>query len=333
MSTLSPDDRLERLANAHQLSRAVQVAARLGLGQQLTEGPRSLSELAAATGSNPVVLGKLLRFLAQLGVVQALDDDRFGPTPLSDRLHRVDNLAQGEEGWQAWSALPEALASGEPAFPKVHGASFYRYAADHPRQAAHWRESQGARAQRVTPPVAAVLPLEGATRIVDVGGGQGVLLAELLKRHPGCRGLLFDLPEAVVGSGEVFAAAGVQQRAQVVAGDAFDAVPAGADLYLLCRVLSNWSDESAIAGLSALRRALQAGARTPSPRLVIVDALMPEGPAGRAFAGPDLHHFLLWGGGFRTLPEVRQLLSAAGLTQRDHHITEDDAWHLLICTA
>lgn len=331
MSTLPPDVHLERLANAYQLSRAVQVAARLELGRLLAEGPRSLRDLAETTSSDENVLGRLLRFLAQLQVVQALGENHFGPTALSDRLHTVDNIAQGEEAWQAWGALPRALRTGEPSFPEVHGESFYAYAAHHPDQEANWRATNASKAADFAPSIIAALGLDGGETIVDVGGGQGVLLAALLARHPDCRGALFDLPGPVSGAAEVFAAAEVSERCAVVAGDALTGVPPGADVYLLCRVLSNWQDREAITALSACRRAMGAQAR-----LLVVDALMPEpgppGPPGpTALAGPDLHHFLLWGGGFRTLQHLGSLLERAGLALLETRTTQDGAWTILEC--
>lgn len=306
----SPELELRRLAGAYQLSRAVQVAARLGLGRLLAGGPRTVAELARDTGTDAGALRRLLRFLAEIRVAEQHPGDAYGPTPLSDRLDGIDNLVSGEEAWSAWGALPEALRSGRSVFPGLYGSSFFDYAAAHPKQGRRWREENAATARRLAPVVAESLELAGSETVVDVGGGDGVLLAEVLGRHPGCRGVLLDLPEAVATAGEVLGRAGVERRCRVVPGDAFTEVPAG-DVLLLCRVLFNWNDERALSLLRRCRDALGLGGR-----LVVVELLMPGPgePRPPGFAAADLHHLLLWGGGYRTREEVTTLLESSGFS-------------------
>jgi hypothetical protein len=321
VNDLPPDLQLQRLANAYQLSRAVQVAARLGIGRLLADGPRTAPDLARATATDDRVLTQLLRLLVDLKVVEALPgmpEETFGPTPLSDRLHRVDNIAQGEEAWATWGALPEALRTGRPSFPQVHGQSFYEYTASHPQQAAHWQETNTKIAAGLSPAVAAELTqgrfLKDGETVIDVGGGQGVLLAAILERHPGCRGLLFDLPEAVEGAEEILTAAGVAERCKVVAGDAFEGVPPGGAIYLLSRVLFNWGDESAVQLLTRCRERLaerRAASGATSGQVLVIEVLRQSGQGGLAAA--DLHHFLLWGGSYRTRQDFETLFERAGL--------------------
>ncbi|MGD2115068.1 MAG: methyltransferase [Acidobacteriota bacterium] len=304
----SPETGLRRLAGAYQVSRAVQVAARLGLGGLVAGGPRTVTELARETGSDRRALRKLLRFLADLRVVEEHPGDAYGPTSLSDRLDRIDNLMLGEESWSAWGALPEALRTGRPVFREIYGASFFEYAAAHPEQGRRWHDEQTRTARWLAPSVAEGLGRSGSETVVDVGGGDGTLLAEILRRAPGCRGVLLDLPEAVAPAGEVLRRNGVAERCRVVAGDAFDEVPAG-DVLLLCRVLFNWSDERALTLLGRCRDALE-----PDGRLVIVEILMPDAGEPRApgIAAADLHHFLLWGGSYRTRDQIERLLEDSG---------------------
>lgn len=329
MTQLPPELQLMRLANAFQLSRAVQVAARLGLGRLLADGGRDVAALAAATGTDPGALRRLLRFLAELGVVAELGDGRFGPTPLSARLHLVDNVAQGEEAWAAWGALPEALRTGGPAFPMVHGASFYDYTARHPEQEANWIAWNAAVAGPFAAQVAAALELEGSETVVDVGGGEGGLLAAILRRHPGCRGVLLELPGVAARAEGTLVRAGVRDRATVAAGDAFAEVPPGGDVYILSRVLQTLGDAQALRLLARCRQAL-AGRGV----LKVVERLMPEpgDPRRRSLAGSDLNHFLLWGGGHRTRDEMAALLAAAGLDLERVGAVADgnsDGWQML----
>lgn len=304
-----PEVELRRLAGAYQLSRAVQVAARLGLGGLLAGGPRTVADLARSTDTRPAALRRFLRFLADLRVVEERPDDTFGATPLSERLDQVDDLVSGDEAWSAWSALPDVLRTGRSAFPDLYGRSFFEHAAAHPEQARRWRAGGTATARRLAPAIAEALVLAGSEAVVDVGGGDGAVLAEVLRRHPACRGVLLDLPEAVATAADLLARAGVADRCRVVGADGFDGIPGG-DVVLLCRVLFNWSDEPARALLRRCREAL-----TADGRLVVIEMLMPppDQPRPPGFAAADLHHLLLWDGAYRTAEEMAALLASAGL--------------------
>ena len=304
-----PEFQLLRLANAFQLSRAVQVAARLRLGRLLESGPKPLEELARLTKSNERMLLRFLRFLAELGIVTEKEDG-FGPTPLSESLHLVDNIAQGEEAWGVWGALPEALRTGHSPFADVHGAEFYEYAALHPDQGDNWNKWNTVMGLRFFSAIVPALKLIGHETIVDVGGGEGSGLATILRQAPECRGVLLDLPQSIATAHKLFAQAGVSERATLVEGDALDQVPAGGDVYLVSRVLQNLGDQQASRLLERCRQSL--GRRS---RLLIIEKILPEkgSPGRRSLAASDLNHFLLWGGGHRTRAEMEALLEHAGL--------------------
>jgi hypothetical protein len=307
----SPEDRLERLAGAYQVSRAVQVAARLGLGRRLAERPWTIAELAGETGTEAGALGRLLSFLTVLEVVEELPDGRYGPTPLSNLLSTIDHPAQGQEAWAVWGALPQSLRTGKSPFEQVVGRTFAaQLAADTERRRA-WQARNNRISRQLAPLVEAALELTGGETLVDVGGGQGALLAELLRRQPGCRGVLVDLPGATAGADETLAAAGVAGRCRTIEADARREVPPGGDVYLLCRVLFNLDDASALAVLERCCKALS----SDDGRVALVETLLPPAgnPSRHRLAAADLHHFLLWGSGYRTREAMESLLTAAGL--------------------
>ena len=323
MRQLPPEIQLTRLANAYQLSRAVQVAARLGIGRLVRSGRQSTEQLAAATETQEPVLARLLRFLAELGVVEELEDGGFGPTALSDRLHLVDNIAQGDESWAVWGALPEALRTGSSVFEGVHGAPFYEYAAAHPDQEANWTEWNTYAGGNLSAPIAEALELQGSECVVDVGGGEGGLLTQILERHSGCRGILFDLPGVVSG---VRLPPGVQDRCKVLEGDALEQVPRSGDVYVMSRVLMNWDDDAAVRLLERCREAMGAAGV-----LKVVETLMPPAgdPQRRSLAASDLQLFLVWGGGHRTREQMTALFSRAGLDLGRVSDVEALGWQVL----
>ena len=146
-------------------------------------------------------------------------------------------------------------------------------------------------------------------QVVDVGGGQGVLLAAVLRAHPHLRGVLFDQPAVVAGAAPVLRAAGVADRCEVVGGDFFAAVPAGGDVYLLSRILHDWDDARATALLRVLHRAARPGAR-----LVVVERVLPPGDAPHPGKLIDLTMLVMLGGRERTEAEFRALLAGAGFS-------------------
>jgi hypothetical protein len=147
--------------------------------------------------------------------------------------------------------------------------------------------------------------------VVDVGGGNGGLIASVLAAHPGLRGVLFDLESGLAGADELLRRRGVADRCTTVAGDFFESVPAGGDIYLLRLVLHDWDDEHAARILNTLRRAM-----SPGSRLVVIDHLLPAradtSPASRAALIIDMSMYVLFGARERTERDMRGMLDAAG---------------------
>ena len=139
--------------------------------------------------------------------------------------------------------------------------------------------------------------------VVDVGGGTGALLAEILSAHPDVCGTLIDLPRVVARSSETFAAAGVADRVTAVGQSFFDPLPTGADVYVLAKVLSDWPDREATALLARCAEAAR-----PSGRVVVLNGVSPdETPGGLVI------ETVLLGGKERSLAEFERLARAAGL--------------------
>ena len=144
--------------------------------------------------------------------------------------------------------------------------------------------------------------------VADVGGGQGSTLAAILQVHPALRGILLDLPE-VVASTAPLEAAGVAQRCEVVGGDMLTAVPTGADVYLVKRVLMDWSDEQAAAILRNCARACP-----EDGKVLAVEIVLPPGNDAHPGKILDLLMLLIHPGArIRTEAEFAALFAAAGL--------------------
>ena len=234
---------LLRLTSAGWVAQAIAVAARLRLADVLTDGAKDVGELAAETGTHAPSLYRLLRALASVGIFAEDHDGRFGLTPLATPL-RSDvpgsvwaMCAMRGETWflETWAELLHSVQTGEPAFEHRHGASLFAFLTDHPAAMALFAEAMTSMSATECAAVLAGYDFSTATTIVDVGGGQGHLLAAILRSSPNARGVLFDLPATTARAHETLDAADVTDRCVISDGDFFDAVPDGGDLYVLNR--------------------------------------------------------------------------------------------------
>lgn len=307
---------LHRLLNGFQLAQAIHVAAVLGVADHMASTPRSSDDLAAAVGAHPGALYRLLRALAAFGVFHETPHREFELTPLgrclrSDATQPVRPyalFAAEASQWSAWGSLLHSVKTGENAFRAVHGMDVWRHRAAHPEQNALFNAAMTGNSRRVDRAVVDACALEGTPTLVDVGGGEGALLAALLRVCPGARGILFDQPHVLGAATRVLDEAGVGSRCRVVAGDMFDAVPAGADVYLMKYVIHDWPDADAVRVLVSCRRAMGDDAV-----VWIIDRLVGAPNEDAAVKLADLHMLVGPGGVERTLHEMRALIEAAGL--------------------
>jgi O-methyltransferase/methyltransferase family protein len=288
------------LINGYQVSQALHVAARLGIADRLADGPLTVEELGLDADRD--ALRRLLRALAAAGVLREADG-RYALTDLGEGL-RSD--APGSVAgwaafvgrpyhWSAWAALEHSVRTGDNAFRAVHGTDVWAYRRDRPDEAAIFDRAMTSLTARVNAAVAEAHDFGRYGTVVDVGGGRGALLAAVLDRHPGVRGVLFDQPEVVSG-------VDLGARGEVAAGSFFAAVPPGGDAYVLKSVLHDWEDAEAVA---ILRACHAAGA----PVVLVVERDVAADPRA-AFS--DLNMLVGPGGRERTLAEYGALLEAAG---------------------
>jgi hypothetical protein len=260
------------------LSRALHVAAELNIADLLVAGPRSPSDLAAATNANEDALRRLLRMLASHGVF--LEDERgqFALTAQADVLRSDvpdsirDAVCMVDDGyWNTVGHLLDSVMTGKPAFEKVLGAPAFAYRARHPEVNERFARGMANVSALENARIARAYDSSPFKKVIDVGGGKGGFLAEVLKANPCLTGILCD-EEHVVADPTDLTAAGGADRCEVVGGNFFDAAPSGADVYILKRVLHDWDDEPAQRILQVCRRAIPAHGR-----LLGIDAVVPHG--------------------------------------------------------
>lgn len=316
MSQTKARDELFRMICGFQISQAIIVATDLGLADHLRSGPRCCRDLATATGTHAGSLGRLLRTLAALGVLQEDEHGRFALTAVGEYLRSdvagshapLATLLGRPYVWAAWVDLVHSVRVGSPAFDHVHGRSVWQYRAQHPEDGAIFDRAMGAGTSVFAQAVMAVTDFGRFKHIVDVGGGDGSFLAELLGTHGNLTATLLDQPHVIDAPGAIDAKPEATRRCRKVAGDFFTSVPAGADAYLLKWILHDWDDEAAIQILRTCRRAMKADSR-----LVLVENLIGTCNDQSLATLMDLNMMVLTGGKVRTRADHCCLFEEAGL--------------------
>jgi hypothetical protein len=308
---------LVQMAVGKWVCQALKVAAELAVADVLGDSSAAVEVLALRTGANADALYRLLRALAALGVFEELPGRRFRNNALSTALRSdVPGSARpmvrwlGEEAaWHAWGAFEHSVRTGAAAFDHVLGASVFDYFGQHPATAAIFDEAMTSFALEAGAAVARAYDFSGVETLVDVGGGQGALLAAVADRFPGLRCVLLDRPEVIAGARKVLAATPHAGRIELRPGDFLLEVPAGADAYLLMHILHDWDDERCVRILANCREAMADGGT-----ILAVEQVVEDGPRAAVAKLLDLEMLAMTPGGReRTGPEFAALFERAGL--------------------
>lgn len=310
-----------QMISGFRVSRAIYVAAKLGIADLLKDGPKSSEELARLTSTHPPSLYRVIRALASVGIFAEGEQGRFtltaiGNTLQSDvpgSLRAWAILVLGEEDYQAWGDLMHTVRTGETTFDHVFGMGIFQYEAQHPEHAKIFDEAMANLIGVYNSAVLASYSFSSIEKLVDVGGGDGSLMVAVLQTKPKMQGMLFDLPHVAEKAKQKITEAGLSGRCEFVSGDALISVPSGGDAYILSRVINSFDNERAVAILQNCRRAI-----TQKSKLLLVERVLPDRvERSMAAQGPvisDLNMMVISGGRERTAMEHRALLETAGFT-------------------
>ena len=295
------------LTRGFQLSRMIQVAVVLGLADHLEGGPQPVTVLALKADADPAMLLRLCRALAAFGIFEV---DTGGLVAHTARYWATPHV------WGSWGHLEDAVRTGGSALELAYGMPKFEYLKLHPEEAALFDQLMQHGPDDRQGAVVAAYDFAAAGLVVDVGGGNGALLAAILQANPEVRGILFDQEAVVAGAARTLA--DVADRVQVEAGSFFEAVPSGGDVYTLSLILHDWDDERCLNILANIRAAIAAG-----KRLLIVERVLdqPDRPTNPASYLSDINMMVNLHGRERTLPEFTSLLERSGFGKPVLHAT------------
>lgn len=306
----APQEQILGVVHAHWQGRAVAVAAELELADLLADGPLHVDVLAERTKTDPSSLFRVLRALESTGIFMQVSPRVFANTPASECLRK--NVPGSQWAWvrtclstdaiafSGWTGLMHAVKTGGIAFDQVSGCSAWDYLQRNPQKGAIFNEAMRSLSALITPAVTASYDWSRFPVIADIAGGMGTQLVAILEAHPGCRGILLDKRHVVGGALR-------HERMEVIAGDFFESVPAGADAYMLRWIIHDWAEPKALAILDNVRKAMKPGAR-----LVLVESVIRDTPDFDMGKWMDVNMLVMVGGRERTAAEYRELYSKAG---------------------
>jgi len=309
-----PTQALMQLIAGATVAQAISVVCKLGIADLLRAGPRTCVDMAAAVGAHAPSLYRVLRALAGVGIFAEDQDGGFVLTPLAQPLRSdVPNSVQayavmsGERWvWRSLGEIEHSVRTGESAFEHVFGAPLFDYYSAHPEAGQVSANALSSLSRRDNDAVIDAYDFTGARTIIDIGGGQGSLLAAVLVANPGLRGVLFERQPVIEMARTQLNAAGVADRCELVSGDFFATIPAGGDIYIMKKVIHDWNDDDARVILKRAHAAMPASAR-----LLLADHVVPPGNEPSEAKWLDLLMLVYAGGRERTESEHRDLLASA----------------------
>lgn len=314
--TPSPRTALQQQIRAYGVSQLIFVAADLGIADLLADGPKHFEELAADTGVNPDGLFRCLRALAAVGVFTRMPDGKFGSSPQSELLRRnvPGSLSawarlNGRQFYPSFAHLLYSVKTGKSAAEYLHGMTTWEYRSQNPALQEEFDEAMSEMSSQTAIGVVESYDFSRLPRIVDVGGGQGVLISAILKANPAAHGVLFDQAQVIAGASILLENARVASRCELTGGSFFDDSIPGGDVHLLSHILHDWDDEHAKRILEKVRASMQ-----PDQLLLVIERVLDGANPSFEPLMLDITMLVQLGGRERTLEEFESLFASTGFS-------------------
>jgi hypothetical protein len=314
---LQPAELLMQAACGYIIAQALNVAARLKVADYLGSGSMSAAELATATYANEDALYRVLRALASVGIFTEVAPRRFALTPPAELLRSdVPNSMHAMVVWmcdpehfQAYSEMVHSVKTGETICQRVYGMPLFDHFAKNQAWSAVFNSAMTSFSAAVIPAVLEAYDFSSIGTLMDVAGGHGFVLTSILEKYPKMRGILLEVDHVCAGASQRIGKLECSGRCQIMTGDFFKSIPAGADAIIMKHIIHDWDDDEALTILRNCHRAL---AGKPTAKVILLEAVLPPGDEPHFGKVLDLEMLLLPGGRERTEEEFRTLFAKAG---------------------
>ena len=314
LSTIPPTAAVMKILMGLVSSSAVSAVARLGIADHLENGAITAQELGTKVGADPELLSRLMRATSGLGVLAQTSDGKWEQTALSDVLRSTapatlrDVAIMFADDWHVRTvgSLHETVRTGQLAVDRIYGMPAFKYFETDTEAAEHFNRAMTSFSTTEALAIAKAYDFSDVRSVAEVAGGHGLFLASILERYPDMTATLLELPQ-VVETIEQGPLGRFGNRVKVVEGDMFRAVPAGAEAYIMKRIIHDWSDDQSMKILSACRASIP-----KNGRLLVIDSILPADTSFSPVKFMDLIMMLFSGGKERTEEEFRILFARAG---------------------
>ncbi len=308
----APEQQMMQFIIGKWISKPISVAAKLGIADIINKGNRSIDEIAEMTNTMPDTLYRMMRALAGVGIFFETKPRYFKNSSLSECLMkgRLKSAAlMFHSTWHdsIWSNLLYSIKTGQSAFEKIYGQSAFEWFNSNQEEAQIFNEANSFKAASTHKVITEVYDFSKINSLMDVGGGIGGLMVEILKTNHHLKGIVAELPQVLLQLNEIIKKNKFESRMSAVECDFFKKIPKNSDVYLLSHVLHDWSDEKCITILKNCRNAVDINGK-----LLIAEAIIPPGNNFSISKLLDLEVLLMGGGQERTEDEFRYILESSG---------------------
>ena len=312
----SPQAVLMRMARGFWAAKALQVAAELGIANLVAQESKTAEELSKVLGVDSDALYRLLRALASEGIFKEGRDSRFENTPLSEAIR--DDVpgsvrdyvinAPHDGSMLAWTKFMDVVKTGKASFEDVNGCDYYEYFRRHPDIGERFHKQMTVLSSQIISALVKSYDFSQFKTLIDVGGGQGIVLASILGKNPQMHGCLYEQSSVIEGAKTFLETRGVINRCDLISGDFLESIPESYDAYLLKHVLHDWGDEHALTILKKCRASIP-----KHGKLLIIEAVLGRDNAPHPAKWKDLLMMVLYQGAReRTKQEFHNLIRESG---------------------
>jgi hypothetical protein len=262
-----------------------------------------------------------MRMLASQGIFRELKGRRFKSTSLArpleeDQIRYLILVHLNRNQFAMFGELMKSVRTGDTVSGNRSGSALFDHIGDEEKRNEWFNRAMSSASKMQVPALLSAFPYKKYPKIIDVGGGEGLFLAAVLGQAAQSRGVVFDLPNVLETSGDVIVDHFLEGRMEIQAGDFFESVPAGGDLYMLKSVLHDWDDASAVKILQNVHRVME-----KHSRLLIIEAVLDEENQSSFGKMTDILMMAAVGGQERTHRQWEVLLQSAGFSIRKIHST------------
>ncbi|MBU8893209.1 MAG: hypothetical protein KOO66_10550 [Bacteroidales bacterium] len=305
------------MVQAFYVTRAIGVAADLNLAEHLHITEKSIDELAKLSNAHEESLYRLMRMLASQGIFvekknRVFENNRLSNTLLDQQdsmrhmvIHQINGI-----NWKMFEELGHVIKTGETAAQKVIGMDIFEYLEKNPDKNEIYNQAMTNSSLMLSYAILSEYNFSKAKNIIDIGGGQGILLAMILHKYKLIKGKVFDLPHVVEGAKKIADQYNVSDRLETISGNFFESIPNGGDMYFLKSIIHNMSDEQCIKLLKDIKTVLP-----ENGKILIIEPIIEN---NNRYSFAKLYDIqMLVGrneGKERTKEEFKELIKNSGLT-------------------